>query len=51
MVFGFNLNIDAVDFLDNISDGEWCQIFQAAFPIDLRYRNNQVFSQRSFYEA
>lgn len=49
IVFGVNVNTDAVEFFDDVADSKGRQISQAAFPTALRCRNGPVFFQRSFY--
>ena len=44
-----DLDMNTVELFDNITDSEWGQISQAISSNDLRCRNNQEFSRRSFY--
>jgi hypothetical protein len=32
-MFGIDLDIDAVELLDDVPDGKWCQVSQAAVPL------------------
>jgi len=47
VIFGINLNTYSVELFDDAAYVEGGEISQAVFPIDLRYRNSPVFSQRS----
>ena len=48
---GIDLDMNAIELFDDVADGKWCQIFQAAFPIDLRFRNSLGVFRRSFCGA
>lgn len=32
-MFGIDLDIDAVELFDDVSDGKWCQVSQAVLPL------------------
>ena len=51
VIFAMNLDTYSVELFDDVAYVEGGKISQSVFPIDLRYRNRQVFSQRSFCGA
>jgi len=48
-VLRIDVNMNTIEFFDDITDSEWSQISQAVSSNDLKCRNNQEFSRRSFY--
>ena len=50
-MFGVDLDMDAVEFFNDIGNGKGRQISQTAFPSFLISRSSLGFFPRSFYEV
>ena len=51
VILGIDLDMNAIEFFNDVTDVKWRKIFQATFPIDLRFHNNLELFQRFSYGA